>query len=434
MSSPESLESRLRLNSEWHARPVAVMPAPFRCTHQVIKREGKVTDSHEAFAEICARYRQPGPSADSRHHSAKLGSALVKWEGHTEADSITCLIPGNGSPLFSDSAEQFIPKELKAIFSDDLVCGVSVEVLKKSASETDIDFIRASLGAYEIYGGLVVDGKASLWTSFHMDADGYCRIALIDHTLSDDEVGRLLQRILETESYRLMAVEGLVVARTTMAELNQLETELEPLMDELMQSPENTDHESLFMKLSNMSARMEHLAAESSYRFAASRAYSRIVEQRLAELREDDSSPHLRYSAYLLRTLQPAMRTCEAAERRIEELAQRVTRAITLQSSVVDLIRTRQSHAMMKTMGDHSAMQIRLQQAVEGFSTFVISYYAMGLLKIMLEASIAAQLVVVNEKIVLGIATPVVFFSVWALTRWTRKRITGSAQPISGDT
>ena len=66
-----------------------------------------------------------------------------------------------------------------------------------------------------------------------------------------------------------------------MAELNQLESELEPLMDELMQSGETADHESLFMKLSNMSARMEHLAAESSYRFAASRAYSRIVEQRL---------------------------------------------------------------------------------------------------------------------------------------------------------
>ena len=45
-----------------------------------------------------------------------------------------------------------------------------------------------------------------------------------------------------------------------MAELNQLESELEPLMDELMQSGETADHESLFMKLSNMSARMEHLA------------------------------------------------------------------------------------------------------------------------------------------------------------------------------
>ena len=404
------------------------MPAPFRCTHQVIKRTGKATDSREAFTQLCARHSQPGPSEDSRYHLAQLGTALIKWEGHTEADSITCLVPGNGSPLFSESANQFAPNEIGTVFSDELVCGVNVEVLKQAAHELDMEFIRSSLGSNEIYGGHLADGKASLRTSFHLDEDGYCRIVLVDHLLPDTAVSRLLQRVLETESYRLMAVEGLPVARTTMAELNQLETELEPIMDELMQSHETTDHESLFMTLSNMSARMEHLAAESSYRFAASRAYSRIVEQRLSELGEDADSPQLRYSAYLLRTLQPAMRTCEAAERRIEELAQRVTRAITLQSSVVDLIRTRQSHAMMKTMGDHSATQIRLQQAVEGFSTFVISYYAMGLLEIMLEAGIAAQLLQVNPKIVLGIAAPIVFFSVWALTRWTRKRVTRASK------
>ena len=48
----------------------------------------------------------------------------------------------------------------------------------------------------------------------------------------------------------------------------------------------------------------------------------------------------------------------------------------------------------------------------------------MGLLEIMLEAGIAAQFLAVNPKIVLGIAAPIVFFSVWTLTRWTRKRVT----------
>ena len=51
-----------------------------------------------------------------------------------------------------------------------------------------------------------------------------------------------------------------------------------------------------------------------------------------------------------------------------------------------------------------------------------------GLLEIMLEASIAAQLIDVNPKIVLGITAPIVFFSVWGLTRWTRKRVTRSAK------
>ena len=144
----------------------------------------------------------------SRYHLAQMGSALIKWEGHTEADSMTCLVPGNGSPLFSESASQFAPSELADVFEGDLLCGVNVEVLKQSTDDLDMDAIRASLGSNEIYGGPVVDGKASLWTSFHLDAEGYCRIVLIDHSLPETAIGRLLQRVLETESYRLMAVEG----------------------------------------------------------------------------------------------------------------------------------------------------------------------------------------------------------------------------------
>ena len=69
---------------------------------------------------------------------------------------------------------------------------------------------------------------------------------------------------------------------------------------------------------------------------------------------------------------------------------------------------------MMKTMGDHSATQIRLQQAVEGFSTFVISYYAMGLLEIMLEAGIAAQLLEVNPRLCWGCRTYCLFLGLGA--------------------
>ena len=83
MPSTDSLHTRLRLNNEWHARPVATMPAPFRCTHQVVKRVGKATDSSDAFGTLCAHHGQPGPGEGSRYHLAQMGSALIKWEGHT---------------------------------------------------------------------------------------------------------------------------------------------------------------------------------------------------------------------------------------------------------------------------------------------------------------------------------------------------------------
>lgn len=52
----------------------------------------------------------------------------------------------------------------------------------------------------------------------------------------------------------------------------------------------------------------------------------------------------------------------------------------------------------------------------------------MGLLGIMLEAAIAAQSLEVDLNIVLGIAALVVFFSVWALSRRTRRHLSGVSE------
>lgn len=425
MAQPDSLVQRIKLNNEWHARPVANLATPFRCTHQVIKRRGGAAESRRQFAELCKQYAQSVPSDESRHHVVQMGTALIKWEGHTEADSITHLIPGNGAPLFSEAAKQFSPTELAQCFGEDLICGVHVEVLKQAADLTDIEAIRAALGSNEIYGGPIADGNAAIWSSFRLDPDGYARIVMIDHSLPPSAAGRYLQRVVETESYRLQAMSALPLARKTMGELSQLEDELEPLMDQLTQTGSDTEHEILLTNLSLMAARIEHLAAASSYRFAAARAYSRIVEQRLTELREERVITQPRYSLFLLRTLEPAMRTCEAAQRRIEELAERVARALTLLNSMVDMLQTRQTNTMMKAMSKNAEIQVRLQQAVEGFSTFVISYYALGILGYVLDGIRASGYLPVDAKLILAVAAPLMLTSVWYLSRRLRKRLTG---------
>jgi len=248
---------------------------------------------------------------------------------------------------------------------------------------------------------------------------------MIDHSLPPAAAGRYLQRVVETESYRLQAMSALPLARKTMGELSQLEEELKPLMDQLTLTESDTDHEILLTNLSLMAARIEHLAAASSYRFAAARAYSRIVEQRLNELREERVITQPRYSLFLLRTLEPAMRTCEAAERRIEELAERVSRALTLLNSMVDMLQTRQTNAMMQAMSKNAEIQVRLQQAVEGFSTFVISYYALGILDYVLEGLHSGGYLPVAPKLILAVAAPLMLAGVWYLSRRVRKRLTG---------
>lgn len=424
MTHPESLLRRAKLNSEWHARPVANMAAPFRCTHQVFLRDAAAGDTREKFAGLCGQFGQPTPATDSRHHVVQLGSALIKWEGHTEADSVTHLVPGNATPLFSEPANRFAPGELGELFGTNVLCGVQIEVLKGDRDAMDREAICAALGCTELYGGPVADGNASLWSSFRLDADGYSRLIIVDHTLPETAIGRLLQRVIESESYRLQAMSALPLARKTMGALSELEDELEPLMDQLSRADERTDHELLLTQLSTMAAKIEHLAAASSYRFAAARAYSGIVEQRLKELREERLLTQPRYSVFLLRSLQPAMRTCEAAERRIDELAQRVSRAITLLNSMVEMIQTRQTNTMIEAMSRNAAIQVRLQQAVEGFSTFVISYYALGMLSYMLSGAKAAGLLPFDPKIIVGVSAPLILLVVWSLTRWVRKRLT----------
>lgn len=425
MTHHDSLMRRVALNNEWHARPVANMATPFRCTHQVFERRGPSETTRAEFAALCSQYGQGSPGVGSRQHLVQLGTALVKWEGHTEADSVTALVPGNATPLFSEPASHFAPANLKTAFGTDIVCGVQIEFLRASREDMDMDAIRAALGTNEIFGGPIADGNAALWASFRLDAEGFSRIVIVDHTLPDGAVGRYLQRVVESESYRLQAMNALPLARQTMTSLSQLEDQLEPLMDQLSQATDDTDHENLLTQLSIMAAKIEHLAAATSYRFAAARAYSRIVEQRLKELREERVLTQPRYSMFLLRSLQPAMRTCEAAERRIEELAQRVSRAITLLNSMVDMIQTRQTNTMIEAMSRNAAIQVRLQQAVEGFSTFVMSYYALGILSYVLAGLKEGGLLTVEPKLIVGAAAPAVLLMVWMLSRWVRRKLTG---------
>ena len=60
----------------------------------------------------------------------------------------------------------------------------------------DLETIKATLGSNEIYGGPIADGNAALWSSFRLDAEGYARIVMVDHSLPASAVGRYLQRIV----------------------------------------------------------------------------------------------------------------------------------------------------------------------------------------------------------------------------------------------
>jgi uncharacterized membrane-anchored protein len=417
---------RLALSNEWHARPGIVLPPPLRCTHLVTLREpDSEAGCRAAIGAFCERRGQSVPAAGSRYHLVDIGVGKLKWELHTEAVSHTVLVPGNAKPAFSESALDFLETALQQELTGGMFIGVQIEVLRVDDPEDPhgLHLAQSLLGASALYGALMSDGNAAVWSSFHPDARGFQRLLVVDLGINKRRLARLLQRLLDIESYRMLAMRSLPLAREVMGTLQQLEPELDTVLKRLAGAGDDATREQALRALTGIAARVEHIATSHVPRFAASRAYAGIVERRAEELKEQPIGNHQSYTSFLSRALTPGMRTCDATERRIGELAERVARSANLLSTMVDIQQARQSNTMLESMARNARAQLRLQQAVEGFSIFAISYYAVGMIKYSMDAAEHAGLPV-DASLVAGLAAPLVFAGVFISVRSIRRRLT----------
>ncbi|MEI9904558.1 MAG: DUF3422 family protein [Asticcacaulis sp.] len=114
----------------------------------------------------------------------------------------------------------------------------------------------------------------------------------------------------------------------------------------------------------------------------ATEAYGRLTEDRLLSLRESRVEGFSTMQAFIERRLQPAMRTCEAASRRLDDLSQRIGRVSDLLRARISISLEVQNQDLLKSMDLRSKLQVKLQGLVEGLSVFAVSYYAFSLVKI----------------------------------------------------
>lgn len=417
--------TRIELSNEWHARPGLRMPAPFRCSHVVeLRREKSLEASRAELASLCAEFGKAGPAEDARHHRVEIGSCRLKWELHTEATSHTIFVPGNGQPPFSETAIDFLSDGRRESLIESMFIGVQVEVLEPPGPDDPHGSLlaRSLLGADTVYGGRMSAGTCAVWSAFELDARGFQRIVVFTLEKNEERVCRLVQRLLDLETYRMLAMLALPTAREVMAMLGRLEPELDEVMSGLARERDERLQEESLERITGLAARAEHIVAAHAYRFAAARAYAGIVERRCAEVDEAVLEDQQRYTNFLSRSLTPAMRTCDAAEHRTEDFARRVSRAARLLDTMVDMVQKKQNQVMLESLTQRARLQLQLQQAVEGFSIFAISYYAIGLLAYGLKAGEAAGLAV-DPDLVAGLAAPLVLAGVWWTVRIVRRRL-----------
>jgi uncharacterized membrane-anchored protein len=275
---------------------------------------------------------------------------------------------------------------------------------------------RRWLGEHALVASIMGNqGHSMALTDFWLRDSGFERMLVVaPEGTSDTRAGRISQRLLELETYRLMALRGLPVAKELMPLLAQTEHELADITTRL-DSGGGSDTE-LLQHLATLAARVEQATASHAYRFSATAAYHGIVLQRLAELRERPIAGTQTIGEFMARRLSPAMATVAATAGRLSSLSERITRATALLRTRVDIATEAQNQQLLAQLTKGQSLQLRLQTTVEGLSIAAISYYVVSLVLYAAKAGKAAGLAL-HPELVAGALIPVVLWGVWRTTQ-----------------
>jgi uncharacterized membrane-anchored protein len=229
-----------------------------------------------------------------------------------------------------------------------------------------------------LVGGRIAGGDASAYTDFRIHPDGFSRILIHDRGMTPRRTGRMVQRLLEIDSYRMLALLALPVARDLRPVLAASERELAEITRALT-GAEPASEPSLLERLTRLEAEMERHQADSQYRFGAAAAYDELVERRIAELREEGQAGIQTFRELTERRLAPAMNTCRTTAARLEALSRRVERASQLLATRIGVTRECQNQQLLESMDRRAELQLHLQSTVEGLSVAAVTYYVVGL-------------------------------------------------------
>lgn len=406
---------RRSLNEELHARPALPVRPGSAVVHFAFTG---LSAPETALRALCAGLQTAEPPAGARQTVIEppfdWPGGWIVWEHHTEFITLT-LLAERQTPFAR--IEDRLPRGW--LESLDGTCLVAARLTIVAGGGEDLltpaaDFLP------DCGGSLVSGGYAAVWSDFRLTEDGHTRILIHDFGLTPQRLGRLVRRVVELETYRMMALLALPVARQAAGTLTELEAGLLAIGEDLCRTDSPSDDHALLDRLTGLAARHAHLAAASDFRFAAAAAYTALVDRRLADLREERIEGLQRLGSFLERRFTPAMRTVAATSARLERLAGRIATTTDLLRTRVGVAQEEQNRALLSSMERRAALQLHLQETVEGLSVAAISYYMIGLWKYLVEAGKAFGLAA-PPPLANGIAIPIIVGAIWVGIRRLRR-------------
>jgi uncharacterized membrane-anchored protein len=413
---------RQRLNNEFHARPSTPLTGAVLVSHLVFKHSATTGEiERENLSKLCQGHVCSAIDSSDSHLMIETGAFRMRWELHTEFSTYTFYRPlVTGEKLDPDATafDAVHPEWLRAI-PGKLMVATQVEL--RSTSEIAPRTVLAGLSPTgRTQGGAkVADDAAWVFTDFMID-NGFSRFLVLNDSMTPRQAGRTVQRLVEIETYRMMALLGLPIAKEVGRWLYTGEKQLAELMEHIGQAKNPEDERNVLASLSALAADVENSVARTTFRFGASRAYHGLVTQRIEELRETRIPGLPTLHEFMQRRLQPAMKTCEAISRRQEELSARVARNSQLLRTRVDIELERQNQELLTQMNSRAKLQLRLQETVEGLSVVVLTYYGSQLVQYLAKGT--KDLHHLSTDIITAISIPVIAGVVaWGTQRMRKK-------------
>jgi uncharacterized membrane-anchored protein len=372
---------RLALHNEVHARPPEPMQAPLAISRVVMWVDrASAQASREHLAQLLRDHHLPAPDVHTNHVRMDLGAFRLRWELHTEFVSWTFMRAAEAD-VFSQSepltAIQGVPQKWLSQLPGECLARLHLWLLPSSTQNIHADMPKV-LHEDTLVASTVAEGHGEVYTDFQLHPDGFSRIVLLTGSLTPRRQGRLVQQLLEIETYRMAALLGVPAARDASHVLADAERELAELANAIRHA-KRADEAGLLDRLTRLAGEVEGQYAATHSRFSATRAYFELVDRRIRDIAESRMPGMQTIAEFMERRLSPARSTCDWASRRQTALSERVSRMSNLLRTRVDFEQQQSSQALLTTMNQRQDLQLKLQSTVEGLSVAAITYYFTGL-------------------------------------------------------
>jgi len=421
---PENHAQRFSLHNEIHARPPIPLKLPVSASLLGLTlNQQEKEQEYLHLKSLCQRFGINPPPIAASHFIARFDNFLFHWEQHGEFSTYCFYVNTvHINQPFAEPALAFVPIDWLDKLAGKTIIAAHAVIMPASEQLPNTDKITAYFEGNTAVGAKMTGGDALAFTDFRIHNDGFSRFVVFDNKLQSQQAGRLLQRLFEIETYRVMALLAFPISQELAPKVSDYEQRLSAITTTMAQP--DCDDGLLLDQMTRLAAEVESHISHSQFRFGAAEAYYKIVEQRIIDIREEKIQGIQTIGEFLTKRMQPAISSCKSTSKRFRLLSERISNASQLLRTRVDISIERQNQALLTSMDLRAKIQLRFQETVEGLSIVAITTYIISLIHSGAKAIQSTDMIAIKPDLIAGVAIPFVLFFVALGARRLHKVIT----------